>query len=52
MVNDRQSVYAGLGLGEEAALAVEDELGRQTIFAEGFGDGVARFDEHQATRER
>ena len=34
------------------ALAIEDELGRDTIFADGFRDGVARFDDHQATRER
>ena len=41
-------VYAGLGLGLEEALAIEDELGRDTIFADGFRDGVARFDDHQA----
>jgi enoyl-CoA hydratase len=52
VVNDRRSVYAGLGLGLQEALAIEDELGRDTIFAEGFRDGVARFDDHQATRER
>lgn len=52
VVNDRTSVYAGLGLGLEEALAVEDELGRRTIFAEGFRDGVARFDDHQAQRDR
>jgi aldose 1-epimerase len=52
VVNDRRSVYAGLGLGLAEALAVEDELGRDTIFADGFQDGVARFDAHQATRER
>jgi enoyl-CoA hydratase len=51
VVNDRRSVYAGLGLDLAAALAVEDELGRQTIFADGFRDGVARFDAHQAARE-
>ena len=43
VVNDRRSVYEGLGLGLEAALANEDRLGRDTIFAEGFADGIARF---------
>jgi len=52
VVNDRRSVYAGLGLGIDDALAVEDELGRQTIFADGFREGVGRFDDHQATRDR
>ncbi len=52
VVNDRKSVYRSLGLGVAEALAVEDELGRQTIFAEGFRDGVARFDDHQAERDR
>jgi enoyl-CoA hydratase len=52
VVNDRRSVYAGLGLGLEEALAIEDEVGRETIFAEGFREGVGRFDDHQATRER
>lgn len=50
VVNDRRSVYQGLGLAVADALAAEDELGRDTIFAAGFGDGVARFDEHQARR--
>jgi enoyl-CoA hydratase len=52
VVNDRKSVYAGLGLDQTAALAIEDELGRATIFADSFRDGVARFDDHQATRDR
>jgi hypothetical protein len=52
VVNDRRSVYAGLGLDQAAALAVEDELGRETIFAGGFREGVAQFDVHQAARER
>jgi enoyl-CoA hydratase len=43
VLNDRRAVYDGLGLGLEAALANEDRLGRDTIFAEGFADGVARF---------
>jgi len=44
LVNDRRSVYEGLGLGVEDALANEDRLGRDTIFAEGFADGVADFE--------
>lgn len=52
VVNDRKSVYAGLGLGLADALAVEDELGRDTIFADGFAAGVDRFNDHQAARER
>jgi enoyl-CoA hydratase len=43
VVNDRRAVYDGLGLGLEEALANEDRLGRDTIFAPGFADGVARF---------
>ena len=52
VVNDRRSVYGGLGLDLAGALALEDELGRQTIFAEDFDAGVARFDDHQAGRGR
>ncbi len=52
VVNDRRSVYAGLGLGLADALAIEDELGRDTIFSDGFREGVARFDDHQASRRR
>ena len=52
VVNDRKSVYAGLGVPIEEALAIEDERGRQTIFADGFGEGVERFNDHQATRDR
>ena len=52
VVNDRKSVYAGLGRPLEEALAIEDELGRDTIFADDFRDGVAAFDDHQATRDR
>jgi enoyl-CoA hydratase len=43
VVNDRRCVYDGLGLGVDAALENEDRIGRETIFAEGFADGVARF---------
>lgn len=50
VINDRCSVYDGLGLGLDEALANEDRLGQQTIFAEGFLDGVTRFDDHQRTR--
>jgi enoyl-CoA hydratase len=52
VVNDRTSVYEGLGLGLEEALANEDRLGRDTIFAEGFADGVARFQVDQRDRKR
>ncbi len=52
VVNDRRSIYAGLGLDLAAALAIEEELGRDTIFADGFREGVARFDDHQAQRDR
>jgi hypothetical protein len=52
VVNDRRAVYDGLGLGLAEALANEDRLGRDTIFAEGFRDGVARFDDHQQDRPR
>ena len=44
VVNDRRSVYEGLGLGLEDALANEDRIGRETVFADGFADGVARFE--------
>jgi enoyl-CoA hydratase len=44
VVNDRLAVYEGLGLGVEAALVNEDHRGRDTIFAEGFADGVAEFE--------
>src|SRR5688500_3278195 len=52
VVNGRRSVYAGLGLDQAAALAIEDELGRETIFADGFAAGVDRFNDHQAQRDR
>lgn len=52
VVNDRTSVYAGLGRELGDALLVEDELGKDTIFAPGFADGVGRFDDHQARRDR
>jgi enoyl-CoA hydratase len=43
LLNDRAAVYEGYGMGIDAALENEDRLGRDTIFAEGFADGVARF---------
>ena len=52
VVNDRTSVYVGLGLSIEEALRIEEELGKDTIFAEGFAAGVDRFNDHQATRDR
>lgn len=52
VVNDRLSVYAGLGKGIEEALAIEDEFGKDTIFAEGFSAGVDKFNDHQAARDR
>lgn len=45
VLNDRKSVYEGLGLDLEEALSNEDRLGRDTIFAEGFAEGVARFEQ-------
>ena len=44
VLNDRRSVYEGLGLSVEDALANEDRLGRDTIFAEGFAEGVGQFE--------
>jgi enoyl-CoA hydratase len=52
VVNDRKSIYAGLGRERADALATEDDLGKDTVFADGFLDGVARFNDHQAARER
>ena len=43
VVSDRRAVYDGLGLGVAEALANEDRLGREVIFAEDFGAGVDRF---------
>lgn len=44
LLNDRRAVYYGLGRDLETALAFEDMVGRETIFAEGFADGVAQFE--------
>lgn len=43
VVSDRRAVYDGLGLGAAEALANEDRLGREVIFAPGFRAGVERF---------
>ena len=51
VVNDRRAVYDGLGLDVADALANEDRLGRDVIFAEDFSAGVDRFGEHQASRD-
>lgn len=45
VVSDRACVYEGLGRPLDEALANEDRRGREVIFAEGFADGVARFDD-------
>jgi enoyl-CoA hydratase len=45
VVNDRRSVYEGLGAGLEGALAIEDRIGRETIFAGDFAAGVAMFEQ-------
>jgi len=50
VAGDRASVYEGLALGLEEALANEDRHGQEVIFADGFADGVARFGTHQAGR--
>jgi enoyl-CoA hydratase len=43
VLHDRASVYEGLGLSLDEALANEDRHGRAVIDALGFADGVARF---------
>jgi enoyl-CoA hydratase len=50
VVSDRRAVYDGLGLDLADALANEDRLGREVIFADDFAAGVDRFGEHQRTR--
>lgn len=50
VVHDRASVYEGLGMGLEEALANEDRHGRAVIFDPDFADGVARFAESQRNR--
>ena len=46
MLSDRRALLEAAGLEREA------ELGRETIFADGFAAGVDRFNDHQATRDR
>jgi enoyl-CoA hydratase len=43
VVSDRRAVYDGLGLDLGEALANEDRLGREVIFAGDFAAGVERF---------
>jgi hypothetical protein len=43
VVNDRTSVYEGLGMDQSRRSPTRTGCGRDTIFAEGFADGVARF---------
>ena len=43
VLHDRASVYEGLGLPLDQALANEDRHGRAVIDAPGFAEGVARF---------
>jgi len=50
LVHDRASVYEGLGLGLEDALANEDRHGREVIFDPGFAAGITRFGANQADR--
>jgi enoyl-CoA hydratase len=50
VVSDRRAVYDGLGLGLTEALANEDRLGREVIFAEDFAAGVDRFGEARRAR--
>jgi enoyl-CoA hydratase len=50
VVSDRRAVYDGLGLGLAEALANEDRLGREVIFAEDFAAGVDRFGEARRAR--
>ena len=51
VVSDRRSVYDGVGLDQVEALANEDRLGREVIFADDFAARVAgSFGDHQASR--
>ncbi len=51
VVSDRRAVYDGLGLDVTEALANEDRLGREVIFAEDFAAGVDRFGESRRARD-
>lgn len=50
VVHDRTSVYEGLGMGIDEALANEDRHGRAVIGAPDFAEGVARFTASQRER--
>jgi enoyl-CoA hydratase len=50
VIHDRASLYEGLGMGLEEGLANEDRHGREVIFAPGFAEGVAQFQQSQAKR--
>ncbi|HEX6569182.1 MAG TPA: crotonase/enoyl-CoA hydratase family protein [Acidimicrobiales bacterium] len=50
VVSDRRAVYDGLGLDLADALANEDRLGREVIFADDFAAGVDRFGETRRAR--
>jgi len=43
VVSDRRAVFEGLGQPLDDGLELEDRLGRETIFAPGFAEGVERF---------
>jgi len=43
VVSDRRAVYEGLGQPLDDGLELEDRLGRETILAPGFSEGVERF---------
>src|SRR5207249_4429423 len=43
VVSDRRAVFEGLGQPLDDGLELEDGLGRETIFAPGFAEGVERF---------
>lgn len=51
VLHDRASVYEGLGMGLEEALANEDRHGRAVIFDPGFAAGVAGFTQDQRRRQ-
>lgn len=52
VISDRACVYDGLGETLPAGLAIEDERGREVIFAGDFATGVDRFGASQAERRQ
>jgi enoyl-CoA hydratase len=52
VVHDRLSAYESYGLTFAEALANEDRHGKAVIFDPGFADGVAGFQQNQATRKQ